>query len=367
MSAASIPAAEPAASWTAAGAPGSAAAAWERAASRPEHVCHQPERGADECGELLVGLVGMGEEPVERLQQRLVAQVEHLRYRAGQRIADQGLRVGDVIRLAGERRDDRAGRLERRIRLGELAVLLPDAEEPAVVGGLPVAPGALALLDDLADGGQRRLQVVDRDELRPAEQFRTRLGPLWPDEHRTLADPLGEGREALLDAAVQVPDRAEILAPGHDLIGLDRGARRRCRHESGGICALRAFRPLQVQEMGQRISAERQQRELHPARQVVAVTGEVRPAQRWCGADRSHHVEDQRKMQHLLDGDPGEHLVPSGDRIGLPGRQPLVRAGLEAEARVQVLAHDQVLDLCRLGEQVPQVLAMLDYDLGLGH
>ena len=149
----------------------------KRPSQRPEHACHQPERGADECGELLVGLVGMGEEPVERLQQRLVAQVEHLRYRAGQRIADQGLRLGDVIRLAGERRDDRAGRLERRVRLGELAVLLPDAEEPAVVGGLPVAPGALALLDDLADGGHRRLQVMDRDELRPAEQFRMSPGP----------------------------------------------------------------------------------------------------------------------------------------------------------------------------------------------
>jgi len=40
--------------------------------------------------------------------------------------------------------------------------------------------------------------------------------------------------------------------------------------------------------------------------------------------------------------------------------------GLQAEARVQVLTRDQVLDLCRLGEQVLWVLAMLDYDLGLG-
>ena len=74
----------------------------KRPSQRPEHACHQPERGADECGELFVGLVGMGEEPVERLQQRLVAQVEHLRYRAGQRIADQRLRLGDVVLLRSD-------------------------------------------------------------------------------------------------------------------------------------------------------------------------------------------------------------------------------------------------------------------------
>ena len=72
-------------------------------------------------------------------------------------------------------------------------------------------------------------------------------------------------------------------------------------------------------------------------------------------------------MQHLLDRDPGEHLVPARDRIGLLSRQTLVRAGLQAEARVQVLAHDQVLDLRRLYQQVPQVLAVLDDKLRLGH
>ena len=47
--------------------------------------------------------------------------------------------------------------------------------------------------------------------------------------------------------------------------------------------------------------------------------------------------------------------------------QPILRPGLQAEARVQVLAHDQVLDLSRLSEQVPQVLTMLNDDLRLGH
>jgi hypothetical protein len=72
-------------------------------------------------------------------------------------------------------------------------------------------------------------------------------------------------------------------------------------------------------------------------------------------------------VQHLLNGDSGEYLVPARDSVRLTGRQALVRAGLQAEARIQVLAHDQVLDLRRLQQQVPQVLAMLNDKLRLGH
>ena len=72
-------------------------------------------------------------------------------------------------------------------------------------------------------------------------------------------------------------------------------------------------------------------------------------------------------MQHLLDGDAGQQLLPAADRCGLLGCQALIGIGLEAEAGIQVLAHDQVLDLRRLGKQVPKMLAVLDNNRGLGH
>jgi hypothetical protein len=96
-------------------------------------------------------------------------------------------------------------------------------------------------------------------------------------------------------------------------------------------------------------------------------TREVRPAQRRRRSDRGHHVEDQRQVQHLLDGDTGQHLAPASHRGGLFGGQPVLRSGLQAEARIQVLAHDQVLDLSRLGQQIPEVLTMLNDDIRLGH
>jgi hypothetical protein len=119
--------------------------------------------------------------------------------------------------------------------------------------------------------------------------------------------------------------------------------------------------------VAERRLAERQEGEPDAGRQVVRVAGEVRPAERGSGADRAHHVADQREVQHLLDRDPGQHLLPAGHRAGLLGGQALVRVGLQAVAGVQVLAHDHVLHLGRLGEQVPQVLAVLDGDRGLSH
>jgi len=94
---------------------------------------------------------------------------------------------------------------------------------------------------------------------------------------------------------------------------------------------------------------------------------EVRPRQRRRGPDRGHDVHDQREVQHLLDRDAGHGLLPSRDRVGLPGGQTLVRVSLKAEAGIQVLAHDHVLDLRRLDQQAPQLLTVLDHKPCLSH
>ncbi len=119
--------------------------------------------------------------------------------------------------------------------------------------------------------------------------------------------------------------------------------------------------------MGQRRLAERQQVQLHAGREVIRALREVRPGEGERGPDRGHHVADQGQVQHFLDGDPAQDLVPARDSSRLPLREALVGVALQAEVGVQVLAHDHVLELRRLGQQVPQVLPMLDDDPGLCH
>jgi hypothetical protein len=52
---------------------------------------------------------------------------------------------------------------------------------------------------------------MHRDQLRPAEQLGRGLGPPRTDEQATFAEAAGQARQALLDAAVEVADRAEVL------------------------------------------------------------------------------------------------------------------------------------------------------------
>ncbi len=72
-------------------------------------------------------------------------------------------------------------------------------------------------------------------------------------------------------------------------------------------------------------------------------------------------------MEHLLDGDAGKRLAPPPDRLRLPRGQALIGIRLQAEAGVQVLTHDQVLQLRRLDQQIPLVLTVLDNKLRLCH
>src|SRR5438105_588894 len=74
--------------------------------------------------------------------------------------------------------------------------------------------------------------------------------------------PVGQAAQAVGDAPVQVADGRELLPARQQLAGVDRLPRRRYRHEPLGVLALHPLRPLQVEEMPQRLLAERQQVEL---------------------------------------------------------------------------------------------------------
>jgi hypothetical protein len=70
-------------------------------------------------------------------------------------------------------------------------------------------------------------------------------------------------------------------------------------------------------------------------------------------------------VQHFLDRDAAQRLAPPVDHIDLIRGKLVIR--LEAELGEQVLAHDHVLELGRLGEQPPQMLSISDDDFGLCH
>ena len=113
--------------------------------------------------------------------------------------------------------------------------------------------------------------------------------------------------------------------------------------------------------------AERQQVESHFCREVTRSLREVRTSEIGGRSDRGHQVCDERHVEHLLDGDPAHDRAPPVDGVGLIGSQAIASAVLEAELCEQVLTHDHVLELQRLREQNPQVLAVSDDDLGLGN
>jgi hypothetical protein len=59
----------------------------------PHHAAHEVEGRADQRFELGIGLVGVGEEAGQHLQQRLVGEVEALADGAGGRVGQQRLRA----------------------------------------------------------------------------------------------------------------------------------------------------------------------------------------------------------------------------------------------------------------------------------
>ena len=67
-------------------------------------------------------------------------------------------------------------------------------------------------------------------------------------------------------------------------------------------------------------------------------------------------------MQHLLAGDGEDHPAPALDGLELVGPKTGTRGALEAERGVEVLAHQGVLELGSLGEQIGQLLAALHDD-----
>ena len=330
---------------------------------------HQRDGRVGERLELRIGLLGVREEPLQHQQQDLVADVEQVHHPPRHRVADQR-----DVRLALGRadvdREHRPDRVEGRVGLAELGVLVQDLDELAEVGVAPLPARPLALLQDLVDGVLRRGHVGDRDQLGPAEVGLGGLRPRRADEQPPLAVLLRQPRDPGLDGPVQVPDRGEVLAARDDVAVLHgwhgRGRSLLERGHARGVLDVHALGALEEHEVAQRLLAERQQRQVHARRVVAGGLREVRPGQVRGGADGGQQVLHQRQVQHLLGGHVGYLLAPILDRCCFLGGQPLVLQLLQAEGRVQVLAHDAVLKLGGLAEHVDQRLAVLDHERRLG-
>lgn len=81
-------------------------------------------------------------------------------------------------------------------------------------------------------------------------------------------------------------------------------------------------------------------------------------------ADRDRQVRDDNKMSHFLDGDGDDRLAPSLQRIALGVGDALFATPSQAERGIEVAAHQRVLDLRGLGEEVQELLARTDVDFG---
>jgi hypothetical protein len=259
-----------------------------------------------------------------------------------------------------------SSRVEGRVGLAEVEVLVEDLDELAEVRVLPVAARPLTLLQDLVDRALRARHVGHRDQLGPAEVGLGGLGLRRAGEQLLLAELAGQVGEPLFDGPVQVAYGGEVLGARDDLAVLHGGGGAAERGHPVRVGEVHALRALEEHEVPQRRLTERQQGQVHAGRVVGGGLREVPPGQVRGRADGGQQVLHQRQVQHLLGGDVRDVLAPALRRLGFFLGEALGLGLLQAERGVQVLAHDPVLELRRLAEHVDQRLAVLDDERGLG-
>ena len=166
----------------------------DQVAERLDGAEHQVDGRVGQRLELGIGLLGVREEALQHQQQDLVADVEQVHDLAGDRVGGQR-NAGVALGRPDVDRDHRPDRVEGRVGLAQLQVLVEDRDELAEVRVPPVPARALALLQDLVDGPLRRGHVGDRDQFRPAEVLLGGLRPRRPDEQHLLAELVRQVRD----------------------------------------------------------------------------------------------------------------------------------------------------------------------------
>src|SRR5438874_2224115 len=275
----------------------------------------------------------------EHLQQDFVAGVEQFGDASSDWIGDEG----DLARVAWRFAVSRYYRscwLKAWILLLQVAVVLHDLQEFAVVRLAPITACSLPLFDNCLDGLACRSQIGDRDQFGPAEVLLGRLRAGWADEDALFAVLLYQVTEPLLNATIEMADRGKILGLGNDLAivegGTGVGNGQHCKFR--GIFQIHAFRSLQVEKMLQGMFSKRQQSQLDPWRIVLRALGKVGMAQEGMGPNGGQQVAHQGEMQHLLGRNERNNTLPPFDRFELSRRHPFAHVTLQTEGRDQMFA-----------------------------
>src|SRR5579863_5586226 len=80
--------------------------------------------------------------------------------------------------------------------------------------------------------------------------------------------------------------------------------------------------------------------------------GEIGTTEMRRAAQRRGKIGDEREMRHLVDGDGDELSVPTRDDARFVRREKRIWPTFQAEGGVEIAAHEVVLDLRCLGEEV---------------
>ena len=280
---------------------------------------------------LLVGLVPEGEVAGDHLQQQVVHRVEDVGHASSGEIGD--VHIGfDAVDAAHAGGDGGMRRLERRVVSEHGAVLVHNGEEAAVVSGVPVAPGALTLLDDALDCVAGAGDVGDRHQLRP---YMGRIGlvEVRPDEQPPLAHPVGQPDDSLFDGPVEVALRGEVLPARLQFVGRHRLGLRSARHEALAVGHVHALGAFEIDEVLQGGVAERQQPQLDPGWVSLGLVRHVRPADVWRRTDGGQQVLDECPVEHLLGRDGEDDRPPALRCFQLLVAEARTRLRAQAESR----------------------------------
>ncbi len=101
---------------------------------------------------------------------------------------------------------------------------------------------------------------------------------------------------------------------------------------------------------------ERRQLHHHARRQIAGIDREIAAAETRCAAECGGDVPHGAEMPHLLDGDLDDGPTPARGGRGLLGSEAVLGI-LQAEGRIEIGAHQIVLELGGFVEPVNQLLA----------
>ena len=261
----------------------------------------------------------------------------------------------------------RKGRLERRDSSAlSAASSVADGEEALEVRVL-VHPAARPRPVD--DGLERRPARLQADA--PARRRRARPPPR---ESCSAGSPQNAARsptratnarrfwrQRLVERADRVVVHGHRRQPRPVGCRADTGARARSPAPSGSF---ESVGPLQVDEVLQHASLNGASLTTTPAGSVPGSSGKLPRPKRGAPPSAAVMFQTAVRCAHLLDGHVEDGAAPARDGLGLVRGQPLGFAAAQAEGRVQVGAHQVVLEL---GGFVQLVYERLAGNAGLGH